>query len=352
VKKDYYKILGVSPDASEDEIKKAYRRLAHQYHPDKGGDERKFKEISEAYQVLSDRNRRAQYDRFGTTADQQGGFGFSGFDFDFGNFTQSDAFGGFGSLFEDFFGVKSQKKQQRGADISVDATITLEEAAAGVQKKISLHTDIVCPVCAGRGAPAGTLQDTCKICQGTGQVRVERRTFLGSFSQIHVCEECHGTGKSFKVKCQTCKGEARVKDTIDVNLKIPPGIKDGEMVQLDGAGEAGRHGVRPGNLYVRVHVAKHEFFQRKDDDILYELPILYSEAVSGAIKEVPTIEEKIKIEVPAGSESGSLIRLSGKGIPHLHGGKGDMYVRLKVRTPKRLTPKQKKLIEELRKEGL
>lgn len=357
MKKDYYKILEVSPEASEEEIKKSYRRLAHQFHPDKGGDEKKFKEINEAYQVLSDKQKRAQYDRFGTIGNNPNGFDFSGFDasgFDFSNMNSDDLFGGLGSLFDDFFGARNTRGSvRRAADIAIDETITLEEAAHGIVKNISLYTYLVCEKCEGKGAQHISDIETCRACNGTGKIQKQQKIFLGVINQVLQCESCHGTGKTIKVKCGACKGEGRVKGTKLVSIKIPPGIKDGEIIRVENMGEYGARGALSGSLYITVHITPHKIFERKNNDVYYTLSLNFSQAVNGDTVVIPTLYGEEKFTIPSGVEPGSLFRLSGKGIPHLNGhGKGDMYIKMTIKTPKKLTPKQKKLIEELKKEGL
>ncbi|RJQ13641.1 molecular chaperone DnaJ [Candidatus Parcubacteria bacterium] len=350
-KKDYYRILGVDKKATQEDIKKAYRRLAHQYHPDKGGEEAKFKEINEAYQVLSNQQKREQYDRFGTTFGTNQGFDFSGFGFDPNSF---GGFNDFGNIFEDFFGFGGKRKSnQKGADISVDIEITFEEAAFGGQKEIKLHKYSVCDVCKGGGAQAGSELETCQTCQGSGQIRKNERSFLGVFSQIIICPECYGDGKKPKVKCRNCKGEGRIKDTSIISIKIPAGINDGEIIRLDGFGEAAARRGRSGDLYARIYIKPHRFFTRKKSDVFYELSLSYTQAVLGDKIEIPTLDGPVMLEIPQGINSGSKIKLKEKGAHFLDKtGRGDMFVVVKIETPKKLTAKQKKLIEELRKEGL
>ena len=355
-KKDYYKILGVSKNASQEEIRKAYRRLAHQYHPDKGGDEQKFKEINEAYQVLSDVDRRSQYDRFGTTF-EQAGFDFSGFDPNI--FWQSqqasgDWFGDLGNIFEDFFGFKGRTESKpRGETISVDLEISFEEAAFGVHKEVKLYKYVVCSACQGRGAPRDAALETCSQCGGSGQIQRSQRIFFGTFNQIITCPNCQGEGRAAKVKCHSCKGTGRIKETVVIPIRIPAGINEGEVIKLDGWGDAASRGGKAGDLYVKVRIKPHRYFTRRGSDIFYELPITYTQAILGSKVEVPTLQGTIILEIPAGVESGKKIKLKNKGIPYLnYSGRGDMYITVKISTPKKLTAKQRKIIEELRQEGL
>ncbi|MFA6097378.1 MAG: molecular chaperone DnaJ [Candidatus Paceibacterota bacterium] len=372
--KDYYDALGVSKNATDDEIKKAYRRLALKHHPDKeGGNEAKFKEINEAYQVLSDKQKRSQYDQFGSTFDQAGagqGAGFGGFDFSgFSNafrggqggikFEFGDEGGGFGDIFGDLFGQKGQgtREQKRGNDVSVDLDIDLEDAATGIEREISIFISSLCKKCKGTGAEEGSEVKTCKRCSGQGYVKKEKRTVFGYFSQMEACEDCGGEGTRTEKPCKKCGGDGRVKDTKTIKVKIPAGIASGQTIRLSGQGEAGP---RPGNgksiygdLYITVHVKPSEKFERKGDNIFYRLVINYSQAVLGSQVEIPTLYGKLKLKIPAGIQSGKIVKLSEKGIVHLEGrGKGDMFVTVQVNTPDRLSKKQKQLIEELGREGL
>ena len=355
-KKDYYKILGVSKDASTDEIRKAYRKLAHQHHPDKGGEETKFKEINEAYQTLSNPEKRSQYDRFGASFDQAG-FDFSGFNFDQNTFWQSqrapsDSFGDLGNIFEDFFGFKTNIKP-KGDNISLDLEINFEEAAFGIQKEVKLYKYVTCQVCQSRGAPADADLEICQRCGGSGQIHKNQRILFGILSQVTTCPECQGEGKTARNKCQACRGAGRIKNSTIMVVKVPAGINNGEVIKFDGLGEAAPKRGRAGDLYVKIHVKPHKYFIRKGNDIFYELLLSYTQAVLGDKLEIPTLEGTVVMEIPSGVESGKKIRLKNKGIQYLdHSGRGDMYVTIKIETPKKLTSKQKKIIEDLREEGL
>ncbi len=364
--KDYYQILGVSRDASEEEIKKAYRKLAHKYHPDKGGDEKKFKEINEAYQVLSDKQKRAQYDRFGRVFDTGGGG--SGFDpgtagFDFGFTWPGDErgevefdIGDLGEIFGEFFGGSRARRRniRRGKDIQVDIEIDLKDVLTGKEKRISLYKAVVCDRCQGSGAEPGSAVKECFTCRGTGEVQEIKRTFLGSFSRYTICPECKGEGVKPERPCNVCRGEGRIKKEKQVKIFIPAGVDTDQVIKIPGEGEAGKRGGPPGDLYVRVLVKKHPIFKRKGDDIYIKVPITFSQACLGAQIEIPTLEGKrIELKIPAGVESGKILRISKKGIPHFSGwGRGNMYVELVVQTPKRLTRRQKELLEKLREEGI
>lgn len=372
--KNYYEILGISRDASQEEIKKVYRKLAHQHHPDKGGDEKKFKEINGAYQVLGNPQKRAQYDQFGQAFSAYGGptggweggpgFGFEGapgFDFrgfNFGDFDKNfQGFGSFSDIFEDFFGFerggKSRKRQKRGNDIAIDLEIILEEAFRGIDREIDLQKMVVCSRCQGSGGEPGTKMSECPTCQGRGEVYETRRSFFGTFSKVSVCPQCGGEGKKPEKNCGECKGEGRIRKIDKISLHIPAGINDGEVIKLENKGEAGGAGSRPGDLYIKVHIKKHRQFKRKGDDIYCELPITFSQAALGDTLTVPTLEGGVSLKIPSGSEFGETIILKGKGMPHFYGsGRGDQMVVLKVATPKKLTKRQKEIFEELKKEGI
>lgn len=372
--KDYYDILGVSKNASNEEIKKAYRKLASKYHPDKaGGDEARFKEINEAYQVLSDRQKRAQYDQFGHAFEQaqsQGGFtGFNGFrDFSayadaFDSFRKAQGeggfefkfedLGGFGDIFSDFFGAGRRKTKQKGEDIAVDLEISFKEAALGTKRTIELYKRVVCPRCKGSGAEPGTSQKDCPDCGGTGQIKEYRRTILGTITQVKVCSRCQGEGKIPQKKCGMCGGDGRIRENKRINVTIPPGIEDGQVIRITGQGEAGIRGKASGDLFVTVHIMPHQFFKRKGNDILYETFISFPKAALGVKIEVPTLEGKVILKIPAGIQSGKLIRLRNKGIPYLHRrGRGDQLVKVIVKTPEKLSRRQRDLLKELEKEGL
>ncbi len=360
--KDYYNILGVSKNASDDEIKKAYRRLAHQHHPDKtGGDEKKFKEINEAYQVLSDGQKRTQYDQFGANFQQGGarGGGFGGFDFsDFVRGSGGDGVD-LGSIFGDMFGgnfssrTRTRRPQgERGQDIAVDIEIVLEDAFAGVEKTFELKRMSRCSHCTGTGAEPGTPIKTCATCSGSGYIREARQIFFGTFATESVCPHCKGEGKVPEKACKECRGQGRMPLVRPVTLHIPAGIRDGEVIKLESEGEAGLYGRHSGDLYATMHVKTHEHFRRQEDDLYYTMTIPFVEAVLGEdAKIIPTIDGKTKIRVPAGIDSGTVLKLREKGMPRLRArGRGDMLITIEVETPKRLSRRAKELLEELRKE--
>jgi molecular chaperone DnaJ len=360
--KDYYEILGVSKSATDDEIKRAYRRLAQQYHPDKaGGSAEKFKEINEAYQVLSDKQKRAQYDQFGTTFEQaQARGGFSGFN-DFRDFSSfADAFsagGGFGDLgdiFSDLFGGYAGHdtgRARRGADISIEVEISLEEAAIGVDKELEIYKSVVCPKCRGQGGEPGSKIEECSVCRGTGRVTKTRRVGFFSFSQTEICSSCRGLGKKPSQPCSRCGGDGIIKETQKIKVKIPAGIENEQIIKLSGYGEAAPLGNRAGDLYVNVHIKPHQYFKRRGDDLYYDLVIHFTQAALGDKIKVPTIEKEVVLKIPAGIDSGQSIRLRGRGLPRFGGrGRGDMIIRIQVKTPKKLSKKAKSLLEELKDE--
>lgn len=368
--KDYYNTLGISKGASDGEIKKAYRKLAHKYHPDKkGGDEKKFKEINEAYQTLSDKQKRGQYDQFGSTFERAGagaGAGFGGFDYS-DIFRRAAAGGGgikfdFGDLggFGDIFGGQREERASayfRGEDISVDIEITLEEAARGLEREINIYIRSVCSSCRGSGAAAGSKVKECPACHGAGQIRKTRRTFLGSFTQVETCPDCQGEGRRPEKNCSKCGGDGRVREMRKIKITVPAGIADGQTIQLAGQGEVGARPASgksvPGDLFIAVHIKSHPYFQRKGDDIYFDLKINLSQAIMGDRLEVPTLDGKIKLKIPSGIQSGKIIKLNGKGLPHLQGyGQGDQLVVVKVKIPEKLTKNQKRIVEEMKEEGL
>jgi len=360
--KDYYQILGIQKNASNDEIKKAFRKLAHKYHPDKGGDSAKFKEINEAYQVLSDREKREQYDRFGRVFEngQPGGAGdytwawgqqgAQGFDF--------EDLGGLDEMMEEMFGfgggAKKRKDLKRGKDIQVDIEISLEETLRGKKKEISLTKFIKCQRCQGSGAEPGTNIKECFSCRGTGEVQQVKRTFFGSFTSFTVCPECKGEGQKPEKLCNVCRGEGRIQKEETFKIFIPAGVDTNQVIKIEGKGDAGKKGGKAGDLYVRIFVKKHSVLKRKGDDLYISVPLSYPQAVLGDEIEVPTLEgTKILLKVPAGTESGKILRISGKGIPNFSGyGRGNLYVELVVKIPKKISKKQKELLEELKREEL
>ncbi|KKP95101.1 MAG: Chaperone protein DnaJ [Candidatus Moranbacteria bacterium GW2011_GWE1_36_7] len=360
---DYYKTLGVDKNASDDEIKKAYRKLAHKHHPDKsGGDAEKFKEINAAYQVLSDKSKRQQYDQFGSNFDQRGGGGQGFGGFDFSGFQQGfngqgfDFGEGFEDIFSDIFGGGSSRANNRkaGRDIQVDAEITFEEMVSGVGKDFSLRRLSQCDLCKGSGGEPGSKEETCQTCKGAGQVRQASRSIFGSFSQVVTCPTCHGAGKTFTQKCHKCGGEGRVKEQQNVHVDIPAGISNGQTISVQGQGEAGERGGRSGDLFINVHIKSHGRFERKGNNLLSVEHVTFSQAVFGDKIEVKTIDGSVKMKVPAGTQSGEIFRIKGHGVPELNrtGYRGDQLVTVVVDVPKNPTREQKRIMEDLKKVGL
>jgi molecular chaperone DnaJ len=344
-KHDYYEILGVDRGATKEELKKAYRRKAREYHPDvnnnSGSDER-FKEINEAYEVLSNESTRAAYDRFGHAGVQGEGAGFQDF----------SGFGGVSDIFEEFFGGFSGRRRRtgprRGADLRHDLTISFEEAVFGVDKEIRVTRPELCPNCHGSGAEPGTSPMRCSNCNGTGEVRQMRKSFLGSFVNVSACPVCSGTGETIPTPCSVCNGQKQVRETRTLKVKIPAGVDADTQIRLSNEGAPGDNGGPPGNLYVVLHIAKHQFFQRRGNDILLELEINIAQAVLGDEINIPTVNGDDKLNIPAGTQSGSVFRLRGKGVPYLRSrGRGDQLVITHVAVPKSLTSEQRELFEEL-----
>jgi len=364
MEKDYYKILGVPRDASPEEIKKAYYKLAHKYHPDKGGDKEKMKEINQAYEVLSNKEKREQYDRFGHTFDGAGNNDFnwqwnrpfgegSNFEFSF------EDLGDIGDIFENFFGFEKTRgfrksNLKKGRDIRIDIEIPLEATLSDLTKEISLYKEVVCSRCQGKGAEPNTTVKECFACRGTGEVQQVKNSFFGFFTRWTVCSECKGEGRIPEKPCNVCKGEGRIKGKEDIKIVIPAGVDSNQIIKIPRKGEAGKRGGVSGDLYVRVLIKKHPVFERKGDDLFITIPISFSQAVLGDEVEIPTLEgKKILLKVPAGSESGKVLKISGKGIPHFGGfGRGNLYVELIVKIPKKLTKRQKELLEKLKEEDL
>lgn len=346
-KADYYELLGVSRNASEDELKKAYRKAAMRCHPDRNpGDktaEEKFKELSEAYQILADPEKRAQYDRYGHAAfEQNGGASFSGgFDFS-GNFEDI-----FGDIFGDFFGGGAgrggRRRARRGEDLSYNMEISFEEAAFGTEKTISVPRSAVCDTCQGKGAKPGTSAKMCSACRGSGQVRFQQ----GFFTIARTCNQCGGQGSVITVPCPTCHGTGAVRKTLTIQVKIPAGVDTGARLKLRGEGEAAPAGGAPGDLYVLLRVREHPLFSRQNNEVICEIPLSFPQAALGVELEVPTLEGKLKMKVPPGTQSGNVFRLRGKGIVDLRGGsRGDQLVRMVVETPRKLSARQRELLEE------
>ena len=348
-RRDYYEVLGVPRDASDQQIKSAYRKLALKHHPDRNpGDkaaEEQFKEAAEAYAVLADAEKRAAYDRFGHAGVSGAGAG-AGFDPTiFADF--SDIFAGLGDVFGfgDMFGGRRRRSgPQRGADLRYDLEITFEESAHGAETTIQIPREETCETCTGSGASPGTTAETCAQCRGTGQLRYQQ----GFLTVARPCANCRGTGKTIAKPCATCRGAGRVGRERKLTVKIPPGIATGQRLRLYGEGEHGSAGGPPGDLYVVVHVQEHSFFQREDDDLYCELPISFPTLALGGSVKVPTLDGREELDIPSGTQAGTRFKLRGKGMPNVSGrGRGDLYVIARVSVPKKLTKEQKALLEEL-----
>lgn len=349
---DYYKILGVERTATKDEIKRAYRKLAHQHHPDKdGGDEEKFKEINAAYQVLSNDEKRSQYDQFGSNFEQAGGFGqgFSGFN------VNMDDLGGIGDIFDQFFGGgargRSRQQVRRGHDVVIDVSISFNESAQGITREVTTRLYKKCENCNGNGAEPGTPIKECKTCNGAGTVNKTRQTMFGVFQSASVCPDCHGEGRKPETPCKKCNGEGIEMGNQTLEVKIPAGIANGQTIELTGKGEAAPRGGIPGNLYVNVHVEPHPKLTREGDQINSTEEISFIDAIVGTKKIVETLAGDKEIEISPGTQPETKITLPNLGFPSLHGsGRGDHVVNIKVKIPKKISKKQKEALEEFRKQ--
>ena len=351
---DYYKVLGLEKNASESEIKKAYRKLAQQYHPDtEKGDEKKFKEIAEAYEVLSDKQKRSQYDQFGSAGPSFGAGGFGGFDF---NNINVDFGGSFGDIFDSFFGggqrTNRKKGPAKGSDLEMVLQISFEEAVFGISKEIEVSAFSVCEHCKGMGAEPGTSLRDCENCSGTGQQIKLQRTPFGQIQTASVCRNCEGAGQTPEKKCRNCKGEGRLLKTHRIKTKIPAGIHDQAVVRLAGKGEAGSQGGPYGDLFLHISVAPSRQFERIKDDIYTTEHIHVLQAILGDEIEVQTVHGKAKLTIPAGTESGSVLKLRDYGVPKVgSASKGDHIIKIKIDIPKKLSANEKKLYSELVKEA-
>ena len=343
-KRDYYEVLGVEKNASTEEIKKAYRKLARKYHPDvNGGDpeaEARFKEINEAYEVLRDPERRSHYDRYGHAQpgagfDDAGGFGFGGID----------------DIFDMFFGGGARRPSgggpRRGGDLRFDMTITLAEAASGIEEEVEIRRLDTCSACGGSGVSPGSSTIACPHCHGAGQIGTTQSTPFGRFSTYQTCPRCRGEGRIIEDPCSECDGQGRVDAARKIKVKIPPGVEDGTRLRVAGEGEAGYRGGSPGDLYIYVFIGKHDTFERNGHDLLIEVPIQFYQAALGAEIEVPTLDGAAKFTIPAGTQTDSLFRLKGKGMPYLRGhGRGDLHVRVRVEVPTSLSNEEATLLKQ------
>lgn len=358
-KRDYYEILGVDRNATKDDLKKAYRKMAMQFHPDRNPDnkeaEEKFKEAAEAYEILNDDDKKARYDRFGHEGVRGSGFGSQGFSDVNDIFSHfSDIFGG-ASIFDDFFGGNTQRGRGKrhsagtpGSDLKVTLKLTLEEIALGVNKKIKIKKQVVCSKCSGSGAEAGNSTKTCPVCHGSGEVRSVSRSVFGQFVNISACSNCGGEGSVVDIPCKKCMGDGKVIEEAAVSINVPAGVHEGSYMTMRGEGNAGKRGGQPGDIIVVFQEQPHEYFTRDGDDIIYDLFISYPNAVLGLEVEVPTLIGKARLKIDAGTQHGKFLKMRDKGIRHLnHSGSGDQLVRVNIEIPKKLNSREKELLKEL-----
>lgn len=366
--KDYYNILGVDKGASKDEIKKAFYKLAHKYHPDKkGGNESKFKEVNEAYQTLSDDDKRSKYDQFGSQyanmgggygGAQQGGFGgFEGFDFSGGGFQSAGAdfdFGNLNDIFSDFFGGGmggGRTQARRGRDISTEVTISFSDSVFGINRKILITKTSACLTCKGSGAKPGSKMETCRTCNGQGKIREQKRTIFGNIANTKVCETCLGSGEVPKEVCDTCKGKGVLRREEEISIAIPAGIRDGEMVRMTGMGEAVSRGTA-GDLYIKINVTPHSVFKREGNDLVMNLNLKLSDALLGTKYPIQTLDGEIEVTIPEGVSINEILRVRGKGVLIGKNKRGDLLIKLNIKLPSKLSRASRELIEELKKEGI
>ncbi len=357
--KDYYETLGVNKGATKDEIKKAFYKLAHKYHPDKKeGNEAKFKEVNEAYQVLSDDGKRSKYDQFGSGFENMGqgggyggGQGFEGFDFSgFGNGNADFDFGNLNDIFSDFFGG-GRAQARRGRDISTEVQISFSEAVFGINRKILITKTSECLTCHGSGAKAGSKMETCKHCNGQGKIHETKKTFLGSISSTKLCETCLGSGEVPHEVCDKCKGKGVLRREEEISIAIPAGIRDGEMIRMTGMGEAVTKGTT-GDLYIKINVAPHPVFKRDGNDLVMNLNLKLSDALLGMEYPIETLDGEIKVTIPEGVSINEILRVRGKGVPYAKGKRGDILIKLNIKLPHKLSRKSREIVEELKKEGI
>jgi molecular chaperone DnaJ len=360
--KNYYDLLGVSKSASDDEIKRAYRKMAAEHHPDRGGNAESFKEINEAYQVLSDREKRGQYDQYGQTFDQaqrQGGFGgggfgggnpFGGFDFD----GHASGFGGdfdFGDIFSNIFGGGASQdpdRRSRGVDLEMPLSISFEESITGTEKEVTLEKANACVNCTGSGAEPGTKVVTCPKCHGSGQIKTQRRTILGTIATSTTCDHCDGAGKVPEKPCNVCKGSGVKRGEKKIKISVPAGIADGQRMRVSGEGEAGYRGSTNGDLYILIRVKSSPEFERDGFNLYKKVNVSFVQAALGDTLDINSVKGQVKIKIPAGTQSGKVFRISGHGVPYLNRtGVGDLFVTTVVKTPEKLSKKQKELLKQL-----
>lgn len=355
--KDYYKILGLERGASKDEVKKAFRKLASQFHPDKKtGDEAKFKEVSEAYAVLGDDKKRAEYDTYGQTFSGGQAQGFNGF-----NWAQAGGMGGMGGMefdlgdifenFSEMFGGDfGNRRAKRGHDISIDIELAFKEAVFGTKRTVVLNKTNTCDDCHGTGAKPGSGMTTCTVCNGQGKIRESRRSMLGNFTTVRQCDACRGRGEVPKEKCKSCNGIGAKRSAVEIDIKVPSGIENGEVIRMTGQGEA-LPGGTPGDLYVKLHVAPDRHIRREGRNLFRVVPVKLTDALLGATYEVETLDGNVSVSVPSGTQDGDVLRVKDKGVPY-GARRGDFEIRIKVDIPTKLSRQAKKLVEELREEGV
>ena len=353
---DYYKILGIDKNASKEDVKKAFRKLAHKYHPDKkGGDESKFKEINEAYQILSNDKKRAEYDAYGRVFDgaspggQYGGF--EGFDPSaFRDFDMS-GFGNLGDIFSEFFSGTAGSQARRGRDISIELIIPFRDSVFGTERKVLITKTGTCKICSGNGGKPGSSFKKCATCNGQGKIHENKRSFIGTFTTVRVCSDCAGSGSVPSEACASCRGRGVIRGQEEISIKIPPGLKNGEMIRLSQMGEAVQGG-ESGDLYVRVDVMPDPVFSRDGSNILMNLNVKLSDAILGGKYTVHSLDGDISVKIPEGISPNEILRIKGKGIPMARGARGDLLIRVKITLPQNLSKKAREAIEELKKEGI
>ncbi|OGG79170.1 molecular chaperone DnaJ [Candidatus Kaiserbacteria bacterium RIFCSPLOWO2_01_FULL_54_13] len=355
--KDYYQVLGVTKTATEDDIKKAFRTLAHKYHPDKkGGDEKKFKEVSEAYAILSDKKRRAEYDTYGKTFAGGGAHqGFGGFDFS--NFRGFEGFGqggvefDLGDIFGEFFGSTGSPRGRRGRDISIDIELPFRESVFGTERRVLIAKTALCSICGGTGASKGSKTISCTVCNGKGNIRESRNSFFGTFTSARSCPHCHGKGEVPEKPCEICRGVGVAKREEEIRVVVPGGVEDGEMIRMPGRGEAAPGG-GAGDLYVKLHIKPDPRFSREGNNLVTALPIKLTDALLGGEYRIRSLDGEEVLQVPAGVSHGEVLRIRGKGIPYGRGARGDLLVEIDIEFPKKLSKSARDLVEKLRSEGL
>lgn len=359
--RDFYEVLGVQKNASKDDINKAFRKLAHKYHPDKGGDAQKFKEINEAYQTLSDEKKRKEYDTygrvFGAGGGPQGGGGFSQAGWDFGDIFSGAQWGGggeapdFGEIFEDLFGGMRGPRVRRGRDISIDLEVPFKESIFGTERTVLITKVGACTTCSGNGAKPGTTLSKCSTCSGKGRVQETRRSFLGSFTSERECQTCAGRGEVPAQKCATCSGQGVLRKSEEVTIRIPGGIENGEMIKLVGQGEAISSGT-PGDLYVKIHVERDPEWRREGSNLVTDLSIKLTDALLGGEYKIQALDGEIPLPIPEGVSFGETLRVRGRGVPMEKGKRGDLLVRISIKTPNKISKTARTILEKLREEGI